>query len=168
MEMPVFIEFIDDCQRFLCQSLLAEAPYEGCALLIGNQKKSDSLAKENYLRIHMIWPCCNVWEPKTSNLLESIKEENNPNKEDLSKKNRFLIDPKEQFLAQRWARKNNLEVVGSAHSHPHGEPIPSAIDLLWAFSPRLIVIVGKSGEVRAWWIGETHTSNPKEVAILES
>ena len=168
MKMPVFIEFIGDCQRVLCQSLLAEAPYEGCALLIGNQKQSDSLAKENYLTIHMIWPCCNVWEPKISNLLESRKEESNPRKEDLSKKNRFLIEPREQIFAQRWARTQNWKVIGSAHSHPAGVPIPSAADRCWTFSTSLMVIVGKSGTIRAWWMHENQTFSPKEVAILES
>ena len=168
MQIPAFIEFIGEGQRVLCESLLAVAPYEGCALLIGNQKQSDSLAKENYLSIHMIWPCCNVWMPEISDLLESPKEKNNPLKEDLSKKNRFLIDPREQILAQRWARTRNWKVIGSAHSHPAGVPIPSAADRFWTFSTSLMVIVGKSGAIRAWWMHANQTFSPKEVAILES
>jgi len=168
MQIPVFIEFSGDCQRVLCQSLLAAAPYEGCALLIGNQKESDSLVKEDGLKIHLIWPCCNVWKPEVSNLLESPKRKSNPLKEDLSKKNRFLIDPREQILAQRWARNRNWQVVGSAHSHPHGVPIPSAADRYWTFLSGLSVIVGQSGEIRAWWMHEKQTFEPKEVAILGS
>ena len=168
MRMPVFIEFIGDNQSVLSQSLLAESPYEGCALLIGNQTQSDSLTKENGLNIHMIWPCCNVWKPEISNLVESPKKNSNPVKEDLSKKNRFLIDPRDQILAQRWARKRNLEVIGSAHSHPTGDPIPSAADRCWTISTGLIVIVGKSGAIRAWWMNKNQTFHPKEVAILES
>ncbi len=168
MQIPGFIEFIGDCQRVLSQSLLAVSPNEGCALLIGKQTKSTSLTKESVLKIELIWPCSNSWKPEISNLLESQKGKKNNLKSDLSKQNRFLIDPREQILAQRWAQKRNWEVVGSAHSHPNGAPVPSETDCSWTFSTGLIVIVGKSGAIRAWWMNAAKNREPKEVAILES
>ena len=120
------------------------------------------------MQIEMIWPCCNVWEPYKFSLFESSKKVNSTVKEKLSKKNRFVIDPREQLLAQRWARKHHLEVLGSAHSHPRGDSVPSSTDCLWTFTPGLMVIIGKFGTARAWWMSKSQNFHPEEVAILAS
>ena len=168
MQSPMGIKFADDCLTVLSQTLLAEAPNEGCALLIGSQKQSSCFKKENTLQIQLIWPCCNIWEPGISKLLESQKKLHNTVKEKISKKNRFIIDPREQILAQRWARERNLTILGSAHSHPSGTSIPSLVDCIWSIPPRLMVIVGQFGEVRAWWVSAEQNFHPKKVAIWES
>lgn len=166
MEIPISIEFTGDCLSALSQSLLAVRPQEGCALLIGNYSEYPSIQKKNTLQIQMIWPCCNIWEPGIFNIVESKKEINNFLEDGLSKKNRFAIAPQEQLLAMRWARKHQLRILGSAHSHPNGNSTPSSIDCIWALSPGLMVIVGKFGEIRAWWMKNEQTFRPKEVAIL--
>ncbi len=167
MKSPMVIEFVSDCLQVLRDTLLAVSPNEGCALLLGKQKQSSCLKKENILQIQMIWPCCNVWGEEILSLLESTNNRKIDLREnlDLSKENRFIIDPREQFLAQHWARKRNWEIVGSAHSHPNGNPIPSSVDRNWNFTPGLMVIVGQFGGMRAWWMSGDPTFHPKEVAI---
>ncbi len=162
------IEFLGNCLTVLSHSLLAAKPNEGCALLLGSHRQSSCLEKQNILQVQMIWPCCNVWGMETFHILDLPKKINIDIKEDLSKKNRFVIDPREQLLANRWARERNWEILGSAHSHPNGEPIPSLVDCYWTFSTGLIVIIGKYGDIRAWWMVEDQIFNTKEVAILSS
>ena len=55
---------------------------------------------------------------------------------------RFRIDPREQLLAQKWARARGLEVLGSLHSHPASPPLPSATDRSMTFAPTLMLIRG--------------------------
>ena len=167
MQSPTGIEFIGDCLRVLSDSLLSVAPHEGCALLIGDQKQSTFIKQGHELQIQMIWPCCNVWEPEVLSLVESPEELTTATKETLSKENRFVIDPREQLHAQRWARNHNLSILGCAHSHPNGEAIPSSIDLDSSFSSRLMVILGQSGDLRAWRIESDRNIHAKEVAILK-
>jgi proteasome lid subunit RPN8/RPN11 len=110
--------------------ILAAAPEEGCALLLGPR-----------WRVRRIWPCCNVWSPRTE------------------RRRRFAIDPREQFLAQKWARQRGWEVLGTLHNHPEGEAVPSATDQALAVPPALLVIQGMSG-LACWWLPEEGDPRP--------
>ncbi len=99
-------------------------PLEGCVLLLG-------LIDGPLWRIRRIWPCRNIWEPAAE------------------RAQRFAIDPREQLLAQPWARQRGWQVLGSAHSHPSSEPVPSAIDRRLAFAPTLMLILGRTEPVDA-------------------
>ncbi len=99
-------------------------PLEGCALPVG-------LIEGPVWRIRRIWPCRNIWEPA------------------VERAQRFTIDPREQLMAQRWARERGWHVLGSAHSHPASEPVPSRIDRLLAFTPALMLILGRAESVGA-------------------
>ena len=167
MKCPRALEFIGNYLTVLSQRMLAEAPNEGCALLIGTKKQSCELRQEDIFQVQMIWPCCNVWAPEIVEILEPEKKTNIAQTQNLSKESRFIIDPKEQLNAQRWAREHHLTILGSAHSHPQGAAIPSAVDLFWSFAPRLMVIIGELGDVRAWWLEADPKFPPKEVAIWE-
>ncbi len=149
--MPGLLKFEHDCLTILSRSLLSVAPEEGCALLLGTQKPANNDQKTPAWHIQKIWPCLNAWHP---GLLNNSGEEeneviNHPKK--LSKKNRFALDPKDQLVAQRWARKNHLQVLGVAHSHPKGRAKPSVTDLCWGMSPGLMVIVSNTEGIKAWW-----------------
>jgi proteasome lid subunit RPN8/RPN11 len=122
--------------------LQAAAPEEGCALLLGSRDPWS---------IRRVWPCLNVWEPAVERLC------------------RFALDPREQLLAQKWARARGLTVLGSAHSHPLSEPVPSALDQSLAFAPTLMLILGQATPTAAeprslacWWLPE-HDS-PRRLA----
>ncbi|MCP9835007.1 M67 family metallopeptidase [Cyanobium sp. Aljojuca 7A6] len=121
--------------------LVAVAPEEGCALLLGGRDP---------WCVRRIWPCLNVWVPPAERC------------------RRFALDPREQLLAQKWARSRGLTVLGSAHSHPFSEPVPSALDLSLAFTPTLMLILGQGpaeGEPRSlacWWLPEQ--GSPRRLA----
>jgi proteasome lid subunit RPN8/RPN11 len=66
------------------------------------------------------------------------------------------VDPREQLLAQKWARQRQLQVIGAAHSHPSSAARPSSTDLQLCVGPTLMLI--RSGlshgaqAFGAWWI----------------
>jgi proteasome lid subunit RPN8/RPN11 len=106
----------------------AAAPEEGCALLLGTRSGCFSSGPAGPVStlwsLRRLWPTVNVWEPA------------------MERQCRFRIDPREQLLAQKWARARGLEVLGSLHSHPASPPTPSATDRSMAFAPTLMLIRG--------------------------
>ena len=57
------------------------------------------------------------------------------------RRDRFEIDPRLQVRLQRELRDSPLEVIGVFHSHPDGQPRPSAHDLAQADDPALVWLV---------------------------
>ncbi len=164
--MPGFIQFDADSLIVLTSTLLAPKPEEGCALLIGDNNIMASNYKTKGYQIKVIWPCCNIWEP---GLLSPCRHQNSevraPQKT-CSRENRFAIDPREQLLAQKWARTKNLKILGSAHSHPDGEAVPSPTDRALIFTSGLMVIVSGIGSAQAWWMQKDQNQHPQELIIL--
>ena len=133
------------CLIVLERTLQAALPEEGCALLVGRISGTS-------LELHWVWPCCNCWEPAQE------------------RDHRFQLDPREQLLAQRWAREKELHVIGAAHSHPSSPAIPSATDLEHCFGPTLMLIRSglEQNPWRAWWIsGEEGPSEPRELPLRQ-
>ena len=128
--MPDEICFSRKVLTVLHRVLQTAAPEEGCALLLGPR-----------WQVRQVWPCRNMWLPQ--------KE----------RQRRFSIDPREQLLAQKWARQRNWVVLGSLHSHPSGPPVPSATDQALALPPALMVIQGVSG-LACWWLPEEGEPRP--------
>jgi len=153
MKIPEYIEFHNETDSILSRFLKAAEPAEGCAILIGQIKSSATYCKGNFWEIKYIWKCRNIWGEEKSKLVDQ-NISSLPNQKDmkLSKTNRFEIDSKDQIASQKWARKNDLEVLCCAHSHPVGENKPSAIDLVLHKSPGLMVVSNKDGNLKAWWI----------------
>tara|TARA_B100000700_G_scaffold147213_1_gene164057 strand:+ start:171 stop:680 length:510 start_codon:yes stop_codon:yes gene_type:complete len=160
MKIPNILELTGNNAQILRETLQAVKPDEGCALVIGNQSISNNFKDRVCLQIHLIWPCCNVWVP---NQIDEGLNINSQKKSHFSKRNRFQIDPKEQIAAQKWSRLRELQVLGSAHSHPTELAMPSAIDLQWIFHPQLMIIVDKYNQIRAWWI--TNSENYQEIDV---
>jgi proteasome lid subunit RPN8/RPN11 len=128
--------------------LAVASPEEGCALLLGRRLPPRSGAGGpggRLWRVERIWPALNTWEPAEE------------------RRFRFRLDPREQMLAQRWARGRNLEVLGAAHSHPTGVPHPSATDLALTAGPTLMLILAppagsgplREGPLGCWWLGDS-------------
>ena len=133
-----------DCLMILRSSLGAVAPEEGCALLLGELKPE--------ITVRMVWPCCNVWHPGFAGLSDSIELTGDHEQVSRDRRSRFALDPREQIAAQRWSRQRGLRVIGSAHSHPGGQPVPSALDRQWAAAETVMVIDGGAAGVGAWWL----------------
>lgn len=150
--MPESVWLAEHWTAVLDTLLLAVAPEEGCALLLGR-------AEGSLLRIEQVWPCLNVWEPGWPEppIAAAAPEPSPPPA--LSRRNRFALDPREQLLAQKWAREQGLQVIGSAHSHPDGPAIPSQADRDGVLAPTLMLIrsglTERSGRYGAWWCPET-------------
>ncbi len=139
----------------LARLLQSAEPEEGCALLLGRRA---GVA----LELLESWPCLNRWRPAEE------------------RRRRFRLDPREQLLAQPWARARGLQVIGAAHSHPEGAAEPSATDLALCWGPSLMLIrsgLGRSGAgpastdtlgLRAWWIAGEEGGAPLELPIMVS
>jgi proteasome lid subunit RPN8/RPN11 len=135
---------------------MAALPLEGCALLLGEALSAAEASPlgigaarvgcggaadapgpaSTGLRIRLIWPCLNVWEPAAE------------------RSRRFRLDPREQLLAQRWGRERGLQILGAAHSHPCSDPVPSDTDLELALAPTLQLILSplKDWAPTCWWL----------------
>ncbi len=158
MKIPTEIEFYGDTSMILVKTLMAAAPEEGCGLLIGEKNPfSKGTEKNSWWRVRLIWPCCNIWEPEIFNLKEPASQHKKNTLKIQSRNNRFAIDPREQIIAQRWARKKHWHVLGTAHSHPNGTYEPSTIDCFWNITPSLMVIIDQNMRLGAWWVNDDQT-----------
>ncbi len=116
-------------------------PHEGCALLLGPDASCSQIGQ--------VWPCLNSWP------------------EAAERTRRFALDPREQLVAQRWARERGLVVLGSAHSHPLSRPEPSALDLELCFAPALMLIGAPAQQPGGWafafwWVDDGMAGLPPE------
>ena len=119
MKIPKYIEFHNETNYVLSRFLKAAEPEEGCAILIGQKKTLATNHKQNFWKVTHIWNCRNVWgQPESKLIDQDIRIFHNQRNMQLSKRNRFEIDPKDQIASQKWARENDLEVLCCAHSHP--------------------------------------------------
>ena len=167
MKIPKYIEFHNETNCVLSRFLKAAEPEEGCCMLIGKTNSSAKDHKRNIWEVTHIWNCRNIWGEQESKLIDqNIREFSNQQNMQLSKRNRFEIDAKDQIASQKWARENGLEVLCCAHSHPSGENKPSEIDLLLHQSPGLMVISNKDGDLKAWWIKNKFSFHSVKIEIF--
>lgn len=129
--------------------MIAAYPREGCALLLGVASQGTGPKAGALWTLDRVWPCCNVWMPPQERL------------------RRFALDPREQLLAQRWGRQRQLLLLGTAHSHPQGQPQPSATDRALAYTPSLQVILapGDGWLPRPWWLDGTPDGAPEALPL---
>tara|TARA_Y100001968_G_scaffold93150_1_gene83734 strand:- start:113 stop:625 length:513 start_codon:yes stop_codon:yes gene_type:complete len=153
MKIPKYIEFHNETNCALSRIFKAAEPEEGCCLLIGKTNISEKDHKRNIWEVTHIWNCRNVWGEKESKLIDQkIGAFSDQKNRQVSKKNRFEVDAKDQIACHKWARENDLEVLCCAHSHPSDGNKPSEMDLLLHQSPGLMVISNNDGDLKAWWI----------------
>ena len=95
-------------------------PYECCGLLLGRFTAEGKIVKETY-------PISNA-------------------REESAKRNRFLITPEELMRGERYARGQDLEVVGFYHSHPDCPAVPSQYDLEHAWPTYSYIIVSTTAD----------------------
>ena len=157
--MPCRLRIDLDCLMILRASLGAVSPEEGCALLLGESAPD--------LKVRFVWPCCNVWRPGFGGFSDPISRHHDQALVSASRRTRFALDPREQIAAQRWSRQRGWRVLGSAHSHPEGQPVPSALDRQWAAGEGVMVIDAGVAGVRAWWLQGAGQGEPdKPVSSL--
>ena len=104
----------------LMEEARSAAPLEACGLLVG-RRDVDAITIEELVM--------------SANLAEG------------DRRRRFMIDPQLHFETLRSLRGSAREVVGVFHSHPGGEPFPSASDAEMAIEAEFVwVIVSVDGE----------------------
>ncbi len=86
---------------------------------------------------------------------------------------RFELDPKDQFEAQRLARKESLEVLGFFHSHPDEDSYFSATDLAnsWPWYTNIVLSIrkGQFADAKAFRANDSQTeSTPEEISWPQS
>ena len=59
----------------------------------------------------------------------------------IERQDRFELDPRARFAAERAVRGTGDRVVGHWHSHPNGSARPSATDLAQAWEPDLVWLI---------------------------
>ena len=104
--------------------------------------------------------CCGLLLGTTERIARSVRARNIA-----PGATRYLIDPEDHFSAIRAARMEGLDVIGAYHSHPSGEPVPSATDIAEANSgPEFVYVIvsAGSGEARAYRFEE---GRPRELAL---
>tara|TARA_B100000700_G_C14859537_1_gene767959 strand:- start:58 stop:576 length:519 start_codon:yes stop_codon:yes gene_type:complete len=167
-QKPLNIEFKKDCAKILSQTILAVSPEEGCAILLGKRKKGDRKFNCDTWQIELIWPCCNTWDSRKFSFMEYQNNGGNSFQLISDKHNRFAIDPREQILAQKWARLKNLELLGFAHSHTKTEAVPSELDISWASSTPLMVILDRNGCIFPWWVNNNRSFERIEIVLSKN
>jgi len=63
---------------------------------------------------------------------------------------RFDMDPRDQFAAQKAARANGRAIIGCYHSHPDGEARPSAHDLAGAGEADFLWLIAAGDALNAF------------------
>lgn len=67
---------------------------------------------------------------------------------------RFVITPEDMLKAERFARKQKLDIIGFYHSHPDCPAVPSGYDTAHALPIYSYIIVsvmqGRASDLRSW------------------
>ena len=103
-------------------------------------------------------------------VIETFPLENAREKE--ARHNRVLILPKDVLRAEKYARENELDVVGYYHSHPDDHAIPSKYDLdhalpVWSYVIAS-VIEGKLADIQSWEMENDRSKFNKEGIEVET
>jgi proteasome lid subunit RPN8/RPN11 len=125
---------------------------------------SEKLIDEIKLESEKIYPneCCGIIFGRLlsdSNIKcgESLQSISNSFNDD-ERYHRFLIQSEDMMRAERFARKNEIDIVGFYHSHPDCEAVPSEYDRSHALPVYSYIIVsvekGEAVDVKSWELTE--------------
>ena len=136
---------IDDALRAAIKAHLESVyPEEGAGFLLGEEHGEER-------RVQAILPVANA-------------------REDGARGNRYLIIPKDMYLADLEAEKRGLEIIGIFHSHPDCPNVPSEFDREWALPWYSYTISridnGRAASLRSWRLAEDRSGFLEE-KILE-
>jgi len=122
-------------------------PFECCGLMLGRFERN------GHKDVVEIYPISNA-------------------REEEAKRNRFLIRPEELMRGEKYARGNNLDVVGLYHSHPDDRAVPSQYDLehAWPTYSYIVVTVekGRATDLRSWEMEPDRTRFNEEGIMSEA
>lgn len=85
---------------------------------------------------------------------------------------RYEMDPGAQIQAFRRMRESGERLLAIAHSHPHGEAWPSAMDIAEANYPEAVYVIaslrGAEPELRGFWLHPGQDPRPVQLEIAPS
>lgn len=115
-------------------------PRECCGILLG------SVSTDDHREVSLAIPCRNAYEGEQAD--------------------HFELDPKDQFEAQREARKLGVDVIGFFHSHPDCDAYFSATDLAhsWPWYSNVVLSVrdARVCDAKAFRANDTQTESTAE------
>jgi proteasome lid subunit RPN8/RPN11 len=93
------------------------------------------------------------------------------NRNEASRRNRFLIEPEDIRQAEKHARETGVELIGFYHSHPDCEARPSRFDLdhAWPWYTYIILSVrqGRADSLTCWQLSEDRSRfAPVELVLV--
>ena len=172
-QMPVALQLSRQSLAALERTLAVAWPEEGCVLLLGRRH-------DGTLQLQRIWPCRNVWGPhwpethQAQNPQKCQDEAEHLGLDDThSRSDRFVVDPLELIAAQKYCRNQGFLLLGVAHSHPRGEPRPSAMDRCHAWPQSLVWISAVASpnhqlteeDRGAWWVSRSGDLQPVRIDV---
>ncbi len=137
-------------------------PEECCGILFGIFSENEETA------VVEVWETENVWESSSEALFSAVTV--SQKQETGSRRDRFTIDPAVLLKAQKYARQNNLNLVGIYHSHPDHLANPSEFDraIAWETYSYIIMSVqqGKVMDCRSWVLDDQHNFQEETIVIV--
>ncbi|NJL86821.1 MAG: M67 family metallopeptidase [Spirulinaceae cyanobacterium RM2_2_10] len=136
-------------------------PEECCGLLLG-QMRSGSADRQvaETLALENAW---NLQIEADLSLPDVLSQ-------DLDRRRRYWIDPRDLLVVQRQARDRNLNIIGVYHSHTDHPAVPSECDrqLAWAEYSYIIVSVyqGRSRQLKSWCLDDNHQFQAELIKAL--
>ena len=134
------VHVVPNCQSEMNAHAEEAFPQECCGLLLGHQ------AKDGNRKIVQTYK------------IDNTKDEN--------RQQHYLIEPTAQLKAERYARDNELDVLGVYHSHPNHPSQASELDRKHAmpFWSYLIIscMNGKTSQIQSWRLREDRSQFDEE------
>jgi proteasome lid subunit RPN8/RPN11 len=141
-------------------------PQECCGLLLGRAVPNQTA------QVIEIWSTPNAWTPEIGAELATVIPSLGTGKTDSQrdgKTERFYIDPQDLLNAQRYAREQQMNIIGIYHSHPDHPAEPSESDRRLAWSEYFYLILsvhqGIVQDHRCWKLDNNHQFQPEEVLL---
>lgn len=137
-------------QQQIYQHAQQTYPQECCGILFGRFEEGD-------IQVVEVWETENAWQPQQEQELFASVSRSHQSYRD-SKRDRFSIAPETLLKAQKYARNQNLAIVGIYHSHPDQIAKPSEFDraIAWETYSYIIMSVeqGTVTDCRSWRLNQ--------------
>ena len=135
-------------------------PEECCGVLLGKINEGET-------QLFEVWTTDNLWNVESGEQLSG----NGDWTKDLTKKRRYVVDPKEMLRAQKQGRDRGLNIIGFYHSHPDHPAVPSECDRQYAWQEYIYIIVsvpqGCPTDIYCWSLDEDHQFHSEQLRVSQ-
>ncbi len=135
-------------------------PEECCGILLGLSHGNQET------EVIEVWETENVWDASSEDVFATVVSSQEA--QTGTRRDRFTIDPAVLLKAQKYARQENLDIVGIYHSHPDQVAYPSEFDraIAWETYSYVILSVQQGNVVacRSWRLDDQHQFQEEAIA----